>query len=194
MVIFDATALLLLVAPQAATPRDSKGKIITFAKERIDGEVQTLSKAKVKIVIPTPALSEALVRAGAQAANDYVRALARSPHFRIEPFDLRAAMEVALMTQNAIKSGNKKSGSKDVWAKVKYDRQIVAIAKVVGANVIYTDDKNLRAFAFAQGMRAISIADLQIPASSAQMDLELHGQPAPTAIAEPDEEPDGQPA
>ena len=36
--------------------------------------------------------------------------------------------------------GNKKDGSGEPWAKIKYDRQIVAIAKVIGASAIYSDD------------------------------------------------------
>jgi hypothetical protein len=33
------------------------------------------------------------------------------------------------------------------WAKIKYDRQIVAIAKVHGVEAIYSDDGNIRSFA-----------------------------------------------
>lgn len=171
MVIFDATALLLLFAPKAATPRDSKGVPIKYAKQRIDGEVAALAKAKTKIIVPTPALSEALVRAGEAAATEYLKLISRSARFRIEAFDERAALEVALMTKKAIDAGGKKGGSDETWAKIKYDRQIVAIAKVVGAQVIYTDDRNLRTFAFAQGLRAVSIGDLQVPPKDAQLDM-----------------------
>jgi len=64
MVLFDATTLLLLLAPNACVPKDSKGQVITYPKERIDGLLVDLAKAKTKIIIPTPALSETLVRAG----------------------------------------------------------------------------------------------------------------------------------
>jgi hypothetical protein len=154
--------------------------------------VRSLAKAKVKIVIPTPALSEALVGAGAKAANDYLASISKSHHFRIAPFDERAALEVAFMTQAAIISGDKKSGSPDTWAKIKYDRQIVAIAKVAGAGIIYTDDRNMRALAFANGLRSVSVADLQIPSDSAQMNMDLQAQPSPTAMAEEPEDDDQQ--
>lgn len=170
-VIFDATALLLLVAPKAATPKDSKGNPIKYAKQRIDGEVDTLGRAKTKIIIPTPALSEALVRAGQAAATEYVRLISKSARFRIESFDERAALELALMTKQAIDKGQKRSGSDQTWAKVKFDRQIIAIAKVNKAAVIYTDDKNLRAFAYANGLRAVSVAELPVPQKHAQMDM-----------------------
>lgn len=160
-----------MVAPKAATPLDSKGKPIKYAKQRIDGEVEALGKSKTKIIIPTPALSEALVRAGQAAATEYVRLISRSARFRIESFDQRAALELALMTKQAIDKGHKNGGSDQTWAKIKFDRQIVAIAKVNKATVIYSDDKNLRTFAFANGLRAVSLADLQVPPKHAQMDM-----------------------
>jgi hypothetical protein len=160
-----------LVAPKAATPKDSKGNAIKYAKQRIDGEVDSLGRARIKIIIPTPALSEALVRAGQAAATEYVRLISKSARFRIESFDERAALELALLTKNAIDKGQKKSGSDQTWAKIKFDRQIVAIAKVNKAAVIYTDDKNLRSFAFANGLRAVGLAELQVPTKHAQLDM-----------------------
>jgi hypothetical protein len=183
MAVFDATALLLLVAPQAAVPLDSKGKPITYPKERIDGVVKTLAKAKEKIVIPTPALSEALVRAGASAANAYLQTISRSPHFKIAAFDHMGALELALMTATAMKRG-KKVSKEVTWAKLKFDRQIVAIAKVNGEGVIYTDDRNLSVVAYDNGLRAISLADLPVPDEAAQIPLDLSAQPAPAALAE----------
>ena len=61
----------------------------------------------------------------------------------MEPFETRAAIEVALMTRNAKSGGDKKGGLDAPWAKVKFDRQIVAIAKVVQASAIYTDDGDI---------------------------------------------------
>jgi len=193
MAIFDATALLLLVAPQVAIPLDSKGKPITYAKERIDGAVRALAKAKEKIVIPTPALSEALVRAGEPAANAYLQAISKSPHFKIAAFDQMAALELALMTAAAIKGG-KKVSKEVTWAKLKFDRQIVAIAKVNGEGVIYTDDKNLRKVAYDNGLRAVSLADLPVPDEAAQIPMDLSAQPTSAAMIEAPKDDNDQPA
>jgi hypothetical protein len=175
MVVFDATTLLLLLAPDAAVPKDSDGNLISYPRERIDGLVAELTKSKTKIVIPTPALSEALVRAGKIAAAQYLARIRRSAQFRIEPFDERAAVEVALMTKDAMDKGDKKAGSADTWAKVKFDRQITAVAKVNGASTIYSDDGNLARFARAQGLRVISVAQLPIPDEAAQTDWVKEG-------------------
>jgi hypothetical protein len=170
MVVFDATMLLILLAPDASVPLDSEGVAISYPKERIDGLVSDLAKSKTKILIPTPALSEALVRAGSVAAAQYLAKIRKSAHFAIEPFDEKAAIEVALMTKHAIDNGDKKAGSKESWIKVKYDRQIAAIAKVNGTTTIYTDDGGLSKFARANGLRAIGLGELNIPDKSAQID------------------------
>lgn len=170
MVLFDATTLLLLFAPDANVPKDSAGNVITFAKERIDGLLVTLAKGKTQIIVPTPALSETLVRAGQVAGSGYLSRMRKSAWFRIEPFDERAAVEVALMTKTAIDNGGKKGGIDATWAKIKFDRQIVAIAKVNGVSAIYSDDNNLRSFAASQGVRVISVSELSIPDETAQTD------------------------
>jgi hypothetical protein len=50
--------------------------------------------------------------------------------FYVVPFDTLAAIELAVMTRNALAAGDKRAGSKESWAKVKFDRQIAAIARV----------------------------------------------------------------
>ena len=111
-----------------------------------------------------------MVRPGKAAAMQYLATIKKSAHFRIEDFDERAAIEVALMTKDAIDKGDKKDGSKETWAKVKFDRQIVAIAKVNRVTVIYTDDNNLRKLAASQGVRAIGVGELPIPDAASQAD------------------------
>lgn len=185
MVVFDSNMLLLLIRPDAGTPKDSKGVPITHAVERVEGLIAQLSRDKTKIVIPTPVLAEVLVRSTAEARAVYVERFRRSAAFRIEPFDERAAIEVAAMERKAHDAGDKKGGSDQTWAKVKYDRQIVGTAKVIGAQVIYTDDGNLAKCAFANGMRAIGLSAVQIPTASAQIPL----FPGKRAIDLGDDEP-----
>jgi hypothetical protein len=93
--------------------------------------------------------------------------------FRIEPFDTKAAIEVAAMTRAALDSGKKRGQSSASWAKVKFDRQIVAIAKVAGATTIYSDDKDLVPLAKAAKIEVIGIADLPLPPEDAQYKLDF---------------------
>jgi predicted nucleic acid-binding protein len=173
MVVIDATMLMLLLRPGVSAPAGPDGVPISHPKQRIENLVQELDKAKTKIVVPTPALSEALVRAGAAASQQIIEYLNKYAVFRIEPFDTRAAIEVAAMTRAALDSGKKKGSSAAVWAKIKYDRQIVAIAKVCGAATIYSDDSDIRAIAKIADISVIGLADLALPPEKAQHELPL---------------------
>lgn len=174
MVVVDATILLLMLRPETPIPADPKGVQIDRPVERIAAFVNSLQKSRTKIIIPAPALSEILVRAGAAASQEIVERLQKFSVFQIEPFDARAAIEVAAMTRDAIGRGRKKENPDATWAKLKYDRQIVAIAKVVGATAIYSDDGDVRTIAAEANIPVIGIADLPLPAQSAQMDFLAH--------------------
>ena len=168
MVVFDATTLLLLLSPSVPPPRDpATHTSVEHARERIDQLVKELEQNRTKIIIPTPALSEILVRAGS-AGPAYLDRLNASAAFRIVSFDQRAAVELAAMTREAITAGDKRGGTQGTWAKVKYDRQIVAIAKVEGADRIYSDDEDVRRLAMPAGIAVIRIADLPLPPEMAQ--------------------------
>jgi hypothetical protein len=176
MVVIDATMLLLLLRPGTSVPSRPNGSPLDKPEERIDYLVKQLDKNKTKIIVPTPALSEVLVRAGEAASQPIIEHLQRYSVFRIEPFDMRAAIEVAAMTRNAIDSGKgKKGGSAATWAKIKYDRQIVAIAKVSNADTIYSDDGDIAGIAAAANIKVIGLADLPLPPESAQHEMELTG-------------------
>lgn len=162
MVLFDATMLSLLFHPGAKAPTDADGKPISRARERVEYLVETLEKSKTKIIIPTPALAELLVLAG-DAGPKYLEQIEDKAFFKVSDFDKRAAIEVSLQIREAMGSGNKKGGSVSTWAKVKFDRQIIAIAKVESITTIYSDDKDLVKYAKAQEIEVKGINDLPIP-------------------------------
>ena len=130
MVVFDATMLLLAVSPDAGKPTDpATGKAVENVEQRIAFLLSQVDKAKAKIGLPTPALSEAMVRSTLHPAQ-IVNALQSLSVFQILPFDDRAAIELAIIQRGALETGDKKDGSQETWAKVKFDRQIAALAKV----------------------------------------------------------------
>lgn len=177
MVVIDATFLLLLLYPDAGVPNDSQGNPILDARARIEFLFQRLADSRMRVVVPTPALSEVLVRAGAAASQRIVDQLQRHSTIRIESFDDRAAIEVASMTRDFLRQGSKKGQSSSVWAKVKYDRQIVAIAKVNSASEIYSDDGDIQALGKAVGIKVIGLGDIPLPPSDAQLNLVLPDTP-----------------
>jgi hypothetical protein len=113
-----------------------------------------------------------LVRIGPKR-TEFVDKLNDMSVFECLPFDQLSAIELAIMTKNAIDAGNKKGGSSEPWVKVKFDRQIVAIAKVNGATAIYTDDGGLRNTATENGFTVVGLADIPIPPESAQIELQF---------------------
>lgn len=165
MVLFDANFLILFLDPQI---RKRAGP-----DPRIAHLVANIQKSKDRIVVPTPALSELLVGAG-DAAPAYLDIISRSRFFRIEPFGIRAAAEAAEITRTAIAKGNK-SGSaiESSWGKIKFDRQIIAIAKVVGATHIYSEDGDLARHARDVGIPVIGLDDLAYPPVLPQIEMAL---------------------
>jgi hypothetical protein len=188
MVVFDTTAALLFLRPGTNPPLDpATGNPVEHAEARIALLVETLGKVRTRIIIPTPALSELLVYAGAGTA-ELVTRLTRSATFGVRPFDTRAAIELAVMTRSAIDRGDKKGGVEAPWNKIKFDRQIVAIARVAGATAIYSDDHQLRAFAEQQGLTVIGLADLLVPDSVREPELPLLLPPEPNVDAQSEEQ------
>lgn len=173
MVVFDATTLLLLLRPDAGRPLDpATGQPVEHIQERIAYLIQRLEKAHSKVLIPAPALSEVLVRAGS-AAPEMLERIQRSAALRIVAFDTLAAVEVAAMTRHALDSGDKRAGGSGTWAKIKYDRQIVAIARVERATTIYSDDENIKTYGRELGLPVLGLADLELPPELAQAELAL---------------------
>lgn len=155
MVVFDSTFLTFLFVPNAKCDVDRP-------KERIDFLISDLHGKGERIRVPAPALSELLVRTG-HSTQQIINELTRSPRFQVEPFDTKAAIEVAIMAREAQKSGAKRGQSTATWAKVKYDRQIIGTAKAINASVIYSEDIDLRSLAASHGLTAKSIADCPLP-------------------------------
>jgi len=181
MVVMDAGTLLLLFRPNVDCPLDSTtGQPVAQVQERLSYLVKCLEKEKTKIVIPTPALSELLVRAG-NAGPPLVQQINKLSVFRIVPFDTLAAIETAAMTKAALDDGDKRSGIDGPWTKVKYDRQIVAIARVAQATAIYSDDGHIETLAKLAGLNVIGVAALPLPPATAQGEFKLEIPPAGTA-------------
>ena len=186
-VAFDATILLPMLSPTVPTPVDrATSKPIEFVKERIDFLLKQLENTRTKIIVPTPALSEILVHAD-EAAPGYLNQLEKSSAFEIKPFDTRAAVEVALMTRAAIQAGDKRC-VKDSWAKVKFDRQIIAVAKVNMASVIYSDDEGVIAFAEQAGLTAVAMSQLPLPPPPDPTQIEMFKEPGEATVESAPEE------
>jgi predicted nucleic acid-binding protein len=158
MIAFDTSFLTLLFVPDA--PHS-----ITNAKQRVEFLISDIHGSGERIVIPTPALSEILVRSGS-AKNDIIQTLTKSPKFLVAPFDIRSALELSIMTDAAFTKKDKRAGAEGTWVKITLDRQIVAISKTFEARAIYSEDHNVRAIATREGLATYSVEDIKIPEPS----------------------------
>ena len=175
-VVFDASYLIKLLD---STVRGD-GRI----DARLAFLLQSLERSRTKIVVPTPALSEVLVGAGTAAAR-YLDVIARSSRFRIAPFGTRAAVEAAAAHREAILGGDKREGGEASWRKVKFDRQIVAIAKVEGAPLIYSDDADIARLSRRDGIEVIDFDQLPYPPEAPQGELRLDPAPEDDGMTHP---------
>jgi predicted nucleic acid-binding protein len=164
MPAFDADFLMFLLHKNPRVPLDPNTKQpVTKLKERVATLVRTLEKTRDKIVIPTPALSEALAIA-TDKASDYLAELTNTYGFEMAAFDTVAAVEAAIATADAKKrGGGKKGSSTSTWAKIKFDRQIIAIAKVRGITTIYSNDEDIRKAGEREQIKVIAAWDLPEP-------------------------------
>jgi hypothetical protein len=159
MVVLDTTFLTWVFVPGAKHPK------IADADKRVEYLLSDLSGRGDQIVIPTPALSELLIAVG-KARNAIIKKITGDARFIVAPFDLRAAIELSLMINTAISKGDKKSGLKAPWTKVKFDRQIIAIAKVLRVSCVYSDDADVHTIGKQEGVSVKSIADIAAPSAS----------------------------
>jgi rRNA-processing protein FCF1 len=140
----------------------------------LDYLLETLTKSKIKIIIPTPVLAEFMARAN-KAKEPYFQKINTSNQFRISPFGTKAAMECALMIEAAKSSTDKKGGSL-TWAKAKFDWQIVSVAKADNATAIYSDDGDISRLGAKFDIDVIKTSDLPIPQSALQGRLEFNSE------------------
>jgi hypothetical protein len=164
MVAFDNTILSLLIFPDADLRQGSSGQKVEYARERVLGLVQKLEDAREQVAVPALALSELLVTDGVDV-QDVLTTLRGSSFIRIESFDERAAVELAMRLREARKAGDQREGLPITKSAMKFDRQIVAIALVSGATVLYSDDDGVVKFAVACGLAVKRVTDLPVPAS-----------------------------
>jgi predicted nucleic acid-binding protein len=164
VVVFDNNVLCLLLHPAADVPNDpSTGLPIQRAQDRMSLLVERLRETDARIIIPAPVLSEFLTF----ASGEYLTEINSSRHFEVASFDQRAAIEAAVALRKAQRGGlGKKLGLTSNWQKIKIDRQIVAIAKVHGADAIYTTDGDLKTLAGDSGIPVLHVADLPLPPSN----------------------------
>ena len=131
-------------------------------KARLDQLPFEALRDKRRIIIPTPAMAEFLVRAE-ESSTAAFSALEKKAAVYVAAFDRMAALECALLDAAALNRGDKRDGSAEPYQKIKIDRQIVAIAKVHAVGLVIAEDEGVRKTAQRVGMEAKTISELDLP-------------------------------
>jgi len=157
-VLFDTNFLSALAdrdAPVRARPAGVGGTV----EARFSHLLLELDLAQVEVIVPAPALAEALCRSDA-SPNAVLPLLEDMSRVRIAAFDERAAIEFGEMFRGRTgETGPTTTGK----VKFKFDLMILAIAKVEAVSTIYTDDEELQRRARAAGMKAVGFWELDLP-------------------------------
>lgn len=153
-VLVDTNALIFLLDPR--TPR--------LLAARMRGLLEDIDRSQGKLIIPAQVAGEYLSGA-ADAGPALLARLRRSRRVEVASFDFVAAMECSLMERIARATGDKRApvGRGVAWQKVKIDRQIVAIARVRGADLIVSDDEDIQKIASALGIAFSLPEQLDLP-------------------------------
>lgn len=131
--------------------------------ERIDLLIATLDEEGETIIIPTPVITEFLVLADKDGPR-YLSQFDSNRLFRVEPFDQKAAVELAALHLDVRASGGGRRGDQEgTYAKITFDRQLVAIAKVNNTHTIYSDDEGVKKFAERYGISVVRTWELPLP-------------------------------
>ncbi|MGQ0430502.1 MAG: type II toxin-antitoxin system VapC family toxin [Gammaproteobacteria bacterium] len=168
-VLVDTSVLIYLAYPNASAPLDPKThKPVTHCAERIEGLIEQLDKSDTELVIPTPVLSELLIRAHNRQA-EILAAVSQGKSVQLAPFDEMAAVENAALRRRGLSTAARSDTKKEV----SFDLQILAIARVTGCEVVLTDDEDLRKRCETAGIKVWGIADLVLPDASRQIAMTL---------------------
>jgi predicted nucleic acid-binding protein len=167
---FDANALITLFSKKS-----KEG-----GKARIHFLIDETKKSRGRLVIPAPAFSEFSV----YAKPEEIRLLLEERIFRIAPFDTRAALECGAIFKAWLAGQPKKSlESKDKdpsKPKIKFDLQIISIAKITDTTLLITNDRQLKTLAAQYGIHARPVEDIALPDTERQIAFAFDAKPEKT--------------
>lgn len=144
------------------------GSEISDPKLRIEALIDMVESCGGLIIIPTPVLAEYLVGIDKNDHQNQLGLIQRKSCFEIASFDEIAAIECAQMPSIKELKAMMKS---DTANKVKFDRQIISIAKSLNVDEIWTHDIGVFKRCKEMGMTVKSLADIEPAPSQFLIDM-----------------------
>lgn len=174
-IVIDTNVLVQIMQDESAKDlADPKtGRVIEDGFRRAEALIERVETLKAVAIIPAPVLAEYLIGLEPKTYQLHLDIINGSASIEVIPFDQSAAIECALLVNEQEK---KMMNAEAQQAKLKFDRQILAIAISSGAKELWTHDKTLYRRCAASCIVPMSLAD--IDPKPEQMDF--HADIAPS--------------
>ncbi|ROM77860.1 VapC toxin family PIN domain ribonuclease [Pseudomonas brassicacearum] len=161
-VLGNAKDGIVLVDPLTRHP-------VERAEARADALIEQVDAEGGTVLIPTPALAEYLVGIDRLFHQSHLDVINGFSCFEIVSFDQIAAVECARMVDDNELKVLDPAATK---AKLRFDRQIIAIALATNADEIWTHDAGLYSKARQCGLLAKSLGDIDPSPEQLEVDLD----------------------
>lgn len=177
-IIVDTNILINLMKTQSSTPYslgENGFSDIADIELRSKALLEHIERSGGTIVIPTPVLAEYLFGIQGEANKiKHVELISKMNCFEIISFEDLAAIECSMLfSVQEFKQFKAKINSNETASKIKYDRQIIAIAKANQINEIWSTDAGVIRKAEEVGIIVKSLLDIQPLSLSEQIKLNL---------------------
>lgn len=161
-IIIDTNVLVPMITglkPNHQFTNPANGQIISNVDLRSKALIDLIELNKGVILIPTPVLAEYLLGIEREMHFQHVNLINSMKCFEISPFEEISAMECALLpTLKELRQMSKESCTAN---KIKFDRQIIAIAKATNADEVWTHDKGIYDKCKELNLSVKSFADIE---------------------------------
>lgn len=173
-IVIDTNILIQLMAEGQCDPlTDPKtDQTLDSCDRRALALLEYIESKNGQVLIPAPCLAEILIGFAKEDHVEVVEHLSSYGCIEFAPFEEIAATECAALI-NPAELKQMKNG--DTKSKLRFDRQIISIAKASGADEIWSHDKNLLAVAEQQGLTVKSLADITPKPEQMHLDSEEGG-------------------
>jgi predicted nucleic acid-binding protein len=117
------------------------------------------------IVIPAPVLAEYLIGIKPENHHEHINLINSMSCFEMAPFDEISAIECARLPsyQELKRLFSSSENEQNTASKVKFDRQIISIAKAMNVEEIWSHDNNVFKKCTESGITVKSLADIPLP-------------------------------
>ncbi|HHP1489061.1 TPA: type II toxin-antitoxin system VapC family toxin [Klebsiella pneumoniae] len=144
------------------------GMEIPDPMRRVEALIDMVESSGGAVIIPTPVLAEYLVGIDKKDHQTHLNLIQRQSCFEIASFDEISAIECAQMP--SIKE-LKLMMKSDTASKVKFDRQIISIAKALNVDEVWTHDKGVFNRCKEMGIVVKSLADIDLAPVQVLIDM-----------------------